>query len=183
MLLSHHQNAGQNHNINIDDRSFENVAQIKHLGTTVTNQNLIQKEIKWRLHLGNACCHVVQNLLSSRLLSKDVEIRIYKTIILRVILYGCETWSLTLWEEHRMRVLENRVLRRIFDVNSNSTAYFRAAILGTSLTGIYCSTPDIDFMFNRVRYHITEMTPICFIIEIKREHKHASNQKLSHATS
>jgi hypothetical protein len=67
MSLSRHQNAGQNHNVNIDDRSFENVAQSKYLGTTVTNQNLIQEEIKMRLNSGNACYHSVQNVLSSRL--------------------------------------------------------------------------------------------------------------------
>jgi hypothetical protein len=94
--------------------SFENVAQLKNLETTVTNQNLIQEEIKWRLNSGNACYHSDLNLLSSRLLPKNVKIRIYKTIILPVILYGCETWSLTLREEHRLRVSENRVLRRIF---------------------------------------------------------------------
>jgi hypothetical protein len=54
MLMSHHQNAGQNHNIRMADRSFENVVQIKYLGTTVTNQNLINEEIKSRLNLGNA---------------------------------------------------------------------------------------------------------------------------------
>jgi hypothetical protein len=52
-------------------------------------------------------------MLSSRLLSRNVKIKIYRTIILPVVLYGCETWSLTLWEEHRLRVFENRVLRRI----------------------------------------------------------------------
>jgi hypothetical protein len=56
----------------------------------------------------------VQNLLSSRLLSKNLKIKIYRSIILPVVLYGCETWSLTLREEHRLRVFENRVLRRIF---------------------------------------------------------------------
>jgi hypothetical protein len=56
----------------------------------------------------------VQNLLSSRLLSKNLKIRIYKTIILPVVLYGCETWSLILREEHRLRVFENRVLRKIY---------------------------------------------------------------------
>ena len=56
----------------------------------------------------------VQNLLSSRLLSKNVKIKIYRTIILPVVLYGCETWSLTLREERRLRVFENMVLRRIF---------------------------------------------------------------------
>jgi hypothetical protein len=80
---------------------------------TVTNQNLIQEEIKRRLNSGNACYHSVQSLLSSRLLSRNVKIRIYKMIILPVVLYGCETRSLTLREEHRLRVFENRVLRRI----------------------------------------------------------------------
>jgi hypothetical protein len=66
------------------------------------------------LKSGNACYHSVQNLLSSRLLSKSVKFRTYKIIMLPVVLYGCETLSLTLLEEHRLRVLENRVLRRIF---------------------------------------------------------------------
>ena len=56
----------------------------------------------------------MQNLLSTSLLSKNVKIKIYKTITLTVVLYGCETWSLTFREEHRLRVFENRVLRRIF---------------------------------------------------------------------
>jgi hypothetical protein len=103
MLLSGHQNVGQNRDINIANRSFENVSQLKYeyLGTTVTNQNLIQEEIKRGLNSGNACYHSVQNLLSSRLLSKHLKIRMYKTIILLFVLYGCETWSLTLREKHR----------------------------------------------------------------------------------
>jgi hypothetical protein len=56
----------------------------------------------------------VQNLLSSRLLSKNFKIKIYGTIILPVVCYGCETWSLTLREERRLRLFENRVLRRVF---------------------------------------------------------------------
>jgi len=63
---------------------------------------------------GNACYHLVQYLLSSRLLFNSTTIKIYRTIILPVVLYGCETWSFTLREEHRLRVFENRVLRRIF---------------------------------------------------------------------
>jgi hypothetical protein len=74
-MLSCHQNAGQNHDIKIPNRSFENVAQFKYLGTAVTNQNLIQEEITRRLNSGNACYHSVQNLLSSRLLSKTVKIK------------------------------------------------------------------------------------------------------------
>jgi hypothetical protein len=88
MLLSPQQNVGQNWDIKIANRLFENVSQFKYLGMTVTNQNLIQEEIKRRLNSGNACYHSVQNLLSSQLLSKNLKIRIYKTIILPVVLYG-----------------------------------------------------------------------------------------------
>ncbi|PNF16896.1 hypothetical protein B7P43_G04720 [Cryptotermes secundus] len=105
MLLSRHQNAGQNHDIKIGNRCFENVAQFRYLGTTIINQNLIQKEIKRRMNSSNACYHSVQNLLSPRLLSKNIKIRIYKSIILPAIVYGCGTWSLTLREEHRLRVM------------------------------------------------------------------------------
>jgi hypothetical protein len=90
------------------------VAQFRYLGTTITDQNLIQEEIKKRLNSGNACYYSVQNLFSSRLLSKNIKIRIYTTVILPVVLDGCETWSLTLREEHRLRVFENRVLRKLF---------------------------------------------------------------------
>jgi hypothetical protein len=90
------------------------MSQFKYFETTVTNQNLIQEEIKRRLNSGNACYHLVQNVLSSRLLSKNLKMRIYKTKILPVVLYGYETWSLTLRVECRLRVFENKVLRRIF---------------------------------------------------------------------
>jgi hypothetical protein len=90
------------------------VAQFEYFGTKVTNQNLIQEEIKKRLNSGNACNHSVQNLLSSRLLFKNLKIKIYKSIILPVVLYGSENWSLIIREEHKLRVFENRVLRRIF---------------------------------------------------------------------
>jgi hypothetical protein len=89
------------------------VSQFKYLGTNATDQNLIQEEFKRRLNSGNAGYHSVQSLRSSRLLSKNLKIRIYKMIILPMALYGCETWSLTLREEHRLRVFENRVLRGI----------------------------------------------------------------------
>ena len=76
MLLSHHQNAGQDHGIKIGNRSFENVAQFRYFGMRMTNQNLIQEEIKRRLNLGDACYHSVKNLLSSHLLSQNIKIRI-----------------------------------------------------------------------------------------------------------
>jgi len=90
------------------------VEEFKYLGTTLTNQNSLAEEIKSRLKSGNACYHSVQNLLSSRLLSRNFKLKIYRTIILRVVLYGCETWSLTPREERKLRAFENRVLRRIF---------------------------------------------------------------------
>ena len=88
----------------IDNSSIGRVEEFKYLGTTLTNQNSIQEEIKSRLKL----------VLSSRLLSKNLKIKIYRTIILPVFLFGCETFSLTLREERRLRVFENRVLRRVF---------------------------------------------------------------------
>jgi hypothetical protein len=90
------------------------VKQFKNLGMTLTNQNSIHAEITSRLKLGNACYHSAQNLLFSSLLSKNVKLKIYRTIILPAVVYGCKTWSLPLKEESRLRVFENRVLRRIF---------------------------------------------------------------------
>jgi len=98
----------------IDNSYFKGVEQLKYLGKTLTNQNSIQEEINSRLKSWYVCDYAVQNLLSSSLLSKNLNIKVHKTIILPVVLYGCETWSLTLSEERRMRVFENRVLRRIF---------------------------------------------------------------------
>jgi hypothetical protein len=82
----------------------------------LTDQNLIQEEIRRRLNSGNAGYHLVQNFLSSHLLSKNMKIRIYKIILLPVVEYGCETetMSLTSREEHRLRMFENRLLRRTF---------------------------------------------------------------------
>jgi hypothetical protein len=98
----------------MDNSPIERVEEFKYLGTTLTNQNSIQEEIKSRLKLGNACYYSVQDLLSSFLLSKTLKIKIYRTIILPVVLYGCEIWSLTLREERTLREFENRVLRRVF---------------------------------------------------------------------
>jgi hypothetical protein len=107
MFTSSHQTAGQSNYIRVANKSFEKVAKFKYLGATLTDENCIHEEIRSRLNS-------VQNLLSSRLLPRNVKIKIYKTIILPVVLYGCETLSLTLREEPKLTVFENRVLRRIF---------------------------------------------------------------------
>ena len=86
----------------MDNSPIERVEEFKYLGTTLTNQNSVQEEIKITLKLGNACYYFVQNVLSSSLLSKTLKNKIYRTIILPVVLYGCETWLLTLREERRL---------------------------------------------------------------------------------
>jgi hypothetical protein len=97
-----------------NNSSFERVEEFKYLGTTLTNESSIQEEIKSKLKSGNACYNSVQILLSSSFLLKNLKIKIYRTITLSVVLFGHETWSLTLKEEQRLRVSENRVLSRIF---------------------------------------------------------------------
>jgi len=98
MVMCRDRNAGRGHSVKIANSSIERVEEFKYLGITLTDQNSIQEEIKSRLNLGNACYYSVQNLLSSRLLYKNLKTKIYRTIILPVVLYGCETWSLTLRE-------------------------------------------------------------------------------------
>ena len=114
MFLSRDQNASRCHNIKTDNISVERVEHFRYLGSNLTNQISIHEEIKSRLKSGNDCCHSVQNHLSSSLLSKNIKIKIYRTIILLVVVYGCETWSLTLREERKLRLFQNMVLRRLF---------------------------------------------------------------------
>jgi len=77
MVMSRDQNAGRIHSVRIDNSTFERVEEFTYLGTTLTNQNSIAEEIKSRLRPGNACYHSVQNLLSCRLLSKNLKVKIY----------------------------------------------------------------------------------------------------------
>jgi hypothetical protein len=105
------------------------------LGPTLINQNSIQEEIENRLRSGNASCHSVQNLLFSSLLSKNLNIKIYRNLILRAAFYRCETWSLILREERRLRVFENGMLRRIFGPERDEV--MRSLIICT-LYPIFC---------------------------------------------
>ena len=114
MVMSREQNAGRNHNIKIDNIFYEMKEEFKYLGTILATKNSIQEEIKSKLESGNVSYHSVHNLLTSSLLSKNIEVKKYRTIILPVVLYGCKTWSNTLREKLRLRVFENRVWRRIF---------------------------------------------------------------------
>jgi len=126
--------------VRIDNSTFERVEDFKYLGTTLTNQNSIAEEIKCRLRSGNACYHSVKNILSSRLLPKNLKI--YRIIILPVVLYGCETWSLTLQEERKLRVFENRVLRRIFGPRRDEVTVECMRLHNEKLNDLY-SSPNI----------------------------------------
>ena len=84
----------------------------------------------------------MQNLLSSSLISKNLKIKIYRTIILSVVLYGCVTWSLTLKEERRLRVFENRVLRRVFGPKRDEVTGEWRKLHNEELSDLY-SLPNI----------------------------------------
>jgi hypothetical protein len=105
-----------------ESSSIERVEEFKYFGTTLTHQDYTQEEIKSRLKSDNACYHSVQNLLSFSLLSKNVKIKISRTIILPVVLYECETRSLILRSENRLRLFEDRVVRGIFGLKRNKVA-------------------------------------------------------------
>jgi len=128
--------------VRTDNSTFKRVEEFKYLGTTLTNQNSTLEEIKSSLRSGNACYHSVQNLLSSRLLSKNLKIKIYRTIILPFVLYGCETWSLTLREERKLRVFENMVLRRIFGPRRDEVTREWRRMYNEELNDLY-SSPNI----------------------------------------
>jgi len=123
VFMCRDRNAVRSHSIQIDYSTFEWVEELKYLGTSLIFQNSIREEIKSRLNSRNACYNSVQKLLSSSLLPKNLKIKIYRTIyrtiILPAVLCGCETWSLILKEESRLRVFDNRVLRRIIGPKRN----------------------------------------------------------------
>jgi hypothetical protein len=149
MVMSREGNAGRGHSVKIDNSAIERVEEFKYLGVTLTGQNSIQEEIKSRLKLGNACYHSVQDLLSSRVLSKNLKIKIYRTIILPVVLYGCEAWSLTLREEHRLRVFENRVLRRVFGPKRDEVTGEWRKLHNEELKDLYSSPSIVQVVKSR----------------------------------
>ncbi|KAJ4432176.1 hypothetical protein ANN_20792 [Periplaneta americana] len=142
MIMTRDGNIVRNGNIKIGHLSFEEVEKFKYLGETLTNINDTQEEIKHRINMGNACHYSVEKLLSSSLLSKNLKVRIYKTVILPVVLYGCETCTLTLREEHRLRVFENKVLRKIFGAKRDEVTGEWRKLHNTELHALY-SSPDI----------------------------------------
>ena len=149
MEMYRDQNAGRSHSMKIDNSSFERVEEFKYLGRTLTKQNSIHVELKSRVKSENACYHSVQNLLSSNLLSKNLKIKIHRTIISPVVLYGCETWFFTLRDECRLRVLENRVLRGIFGSMRNQETREWRKLHYEERSDLYCSPNIIRMIKSR----------------------------------
>jgi PAS domain-containing protein len=141
----------------------------------LTNQNSIQEEIKSRSKSGNVCNHSVQDLLCSRLLFKNLKIKIYRTINLSVVLYGCETWSLTLREDRRLRVFENRLLRRIFGPKRDEVTGEWRKLHNEELHDLYSSATLVRVIKWRMRWteHVVRMGEgrfVCWVWwEILRE--------------
>jgi hypothetical protein len=150
MIISHHPNSGQNQNISIANESFENIAKFKYFGMTLINENDIHNEIKSKLNSGNPCYHLVQDHLSSCLISKNLKIKICKTVILPVVPYGCEAWSVILREHHtcRLRVFENKVLRRIFRLKRDEDRLWRK-LHNDKLHNLYSSPNTVRVIKSR----------------------------------
>ena len=111
MAMSREQTAGLSHTMKVDNSSIERVEEFKYLGKTLKNKNSIHEEIK--IEVRECLLQLGAEPFFFQFAIQKFKIKLYRTIILPVVLYGCETWSLTLREEHRLRVFENRVLRRI----------------------------------------------------------------------
>ena len=136
-----------NAHIKIGSNSYEKVKSFKYLGCLVTNQNSIQEEIKCIHKGGNSYYYSVQQFFFLDL-SKNLKIKIYKIIILPVVLYGCETCYLTLREERRLRVFENRIPRRIFETKRDENGEW-GRFHNKEPHGLYCSLKVIRAIKSR----------------------------------
>lgn len=100
-------------NIMIDNKKIEEVESFKYLGATVTNLNMMEKEITVRIASANKSYYSLMPLMKRKSITRYTKIRLYNTVIRPVVLYACETWSLTKKQQQRILVFENNILRRI----------------------------------------------------------------------
>jgi hypothetical protein len=121
-----------------DNSSIERLEEFRYLGTTLSNQNYIQEEIKSRWNLGNVCHYSVQNILSSSLLSKNLKIKIYRNIILPFVLYGCATWLPTLREERTLSLFEKYLGLRWTRQQENGQNYIMRSLVICTPYPILC---------------------------------------------
>ena len=142
IITSRQQNIVQNQNIIIENLSFEKFEKFKYLGITVTNTYDIREELKRRINMGNACYYSLEKILSSHVLSKKFKVNTYKTIILPVLLYGSETWTLTLREEQILSIFENKVLRKILWAKKDEITGEWRKLHNADLHALY-SSPNI----------------------------------------
>ena len=142
MVTDRIQNIHNNGNLVVCDKIFERVSNFKYLGSILNQTNEIREELKRRINLGNACFYSVKKLLGSRILSRRLKIRIYRTIILPVVLYGSEAWSLTLQDEKRFRAFENKVLRKIIGAKRDEETGEWRKLHNAELHQLY-NSPDI----------------------------------------
>ena len=115
-----------------------------------------QEEIKCRMKSGNACYHSVHNLLSSNLLSQNIKFKIYRTLTLPFVLYGCNIWSVTLREERRLSVFENRALKGIFEPKRDKVTGELSKLRNEELNDLYCS-PNIVLVIKSRRFRLGGM--------------------------
>lgn len=101
-------------NITIGNHNFERVKEFKYLGTTITEDNVGSEEINNRIQAGNRCLYALQDLIRSKELTRLTKINLYITVIRPVVMYGSETWTMTVANEERLRIWERKVLRKIY---------------------------------------------------------------------
>ena len=133
--MSRDQNAGRSHSRKNNNSSFEMVEEFKFLGQPQQIKILFRKIITAHCSQGM----LLKNLLPSSLLSKNIKIKIQRTVILSIVLYGCENWSLTLKEENMLRVFQNKVLRRIFGSKRDEVTEEWRELYNEELNDLYSS--------------------------------------------